>query len=418
MPHFRFIHAADLHLDSPFIGVGQSNPQLQQALRDASVEAWERLIELTIEQEAAFLLLAGDVYDGRHGLRAQMRFLRGVERLSERGISVFVVHGNHDPLDGWSAVRNWPEHVTVFGSDGVESVIVKRGRNRLATIHGISYPKRDVSENLALRFSRSKNPGFQIALLHCTVGSQPDHDRYSPCSLDDLRASGIDYWALGHIHRHAILSARDPCVVYPGTLKGRSPKSSEQGAKGAVVVEVEDGSVTNIEHTYVDSIRFESFEVDVSSIEDLPELRSALYEEAEALREKHSPRGLIVTGNLVGRGIVHDELRRPGVAHDLIQDLREEANSESPLLWWRSIEDQTRVSIDREAIVARGDFSAELLKLSEERSSSLDEFLEPRFKPLKKGRSRKLIPELEPDDTENVFRDAEDLALDLLEREQ
>ena len=120
MTRFRFVHAADLHLDTPFVGVGQSDPSVQEALREASVEACEGLVELTLEQEAAFLLLAGDIYDGRHGLRAQMRFLRGVDRLSEQGVDVFVVHGNHDPLDGWSAVRNWPKHVTVFGSDGVE----------------------------------------------------------------------------------------------------------------------------------------------------------------------------------------------------------------------------------------------------------------------------------------------------------
>ena len=103
---FCFVHAADLHLDTPFRGIGQVNARLGERLRDASLDAFDDLVQLTIDRRAEFLLLAGDVYDGAdRGVRAQLRFLRGMKKLAFEGIPVFVVHGNHDPLDGWSAIR-------------------------------------------------------------------------------------------------------------------------------------------------------------------------------------------------------------------------------------------------------------------------------------------------------------------------
>ena len=120
---FNFVHAADLHLDTPFEGLGRVRPDLAARLRDASLEAFDTLIDLTLGRGAEFLLLAGDVYDGAdRGLRAQLRFLRGLKRLATDGVKVFVVHGNHDPLDGWSAIREWPPNVTVFGADGVHEI--------------------------------------------------------------------------------------------------------------------------------------------------------------------------------------------------------------------------------------------------------------------------------------------------------
>src|SRR3954467_1145267 len=144
MPDFCFVHAADLHLDTPFQGVGRTTPAVGAALRDASLEAWDALVELTLRRQAAFLLIAGDVYDGaERGLRAQLRFLRGLERLSAAGVQVLVAHGNHDPLDGWSAIRAWPPGVHVFGSDVVEAVAIERDGAVLATVQGISYARRD-----------------------------------------------------------------------------------------------------------------------------------------------------------------------------------------------------------------------------------------------------------------------------------
>src|SRR5437899_3085210 len=183
-PKFRFVHAADLHLDTPFASIGRVAPEIADRLRDASLEAFDALVRMAIEHEAAFVIFAGDTYDcADRGVRAQLRFLRGVERLGEQGIPVFVAHGNHDHLEGWSALRKVPDNLVVFGSEAVESHTVMREGVALAQVYGISYGQRDVTENLALRFGRRDVPGLHIGVLHCSVGAQPDSPAYSPCSV-------------------------------------------------------------------------------------------------------------------------------------------------------------------------------------------------------------------------------------------
>src|SRR6266404_1292511 len=278
-PEFRFVHAADLHLDTPFASIGRVAPEIADRLRDASLEAYDALVGMAIEREAAFVVIAGDTYDSAdRGVRAQLRFLRGVERLGERGIPVFAAHGNHDPLDGWSAVRRAPDNLVVFGAEAVEAHPVARGGETLAQVYGISYGTRDVTENLALRFHRGDAPGLHIGVLHCNVGSQPDYAAYSPCSVADLTAAGMDYWALGHIHQYLRLAEGGPWIVYPGSLQ--AGKSNEVGPKGAVVVDAAGGAVESVEFVELDRVRFERIEVDISGERDLHSLQKTILAQA------------------------------------------------------------------------------------------------------------------------------------------
>src|SRR3990172_993244 len=149
MTPFSFIHAADLHLDSPFKGVIGEAPHIAEAVYSATFDAFESLINLCIEKQVNFLLIAGDVYDGRdRSLRAQLRFRDGLERLAERGISAFVVHGNHDPLKGWSNQIVWPSGVHVFGAEEVETVTFAMDGKPVAFISGISYMEAQETRNL------------------------------------------------------------------------------------------------------------------------------------------------------------------------------------------------------------------------------------------------------------------------------
>ena len=371
---FRFVHAADLHLDTPFAGIGKTSPVTAAVLRDAPLEALDRLVQLTIERQASFLLLAGDIYDGaQRSVRCQLRFRRALERLDDHGIDTFVVHGNHDPLDSWSAIRSWPERARIFGSAEVESRKVVRDGVRLATVYGVSYGQRQVTENLAARFERADAPGLHIGLLHCTVGQSDDHASYAPCELGDLCEAGFDYWALGHIHQHAVLRSGDPWIVYPGALQGRSPKPSELGAKGAVVGEVDDETVRDVQVVPIDSVRFGSIEFDIEPVQDLVELRDAIETQVKAYRENHQGRGLILRGRLVGRGPVYDDLHRPRAVDDLLRELRDEARSEEPILWWESLSNDTARILDRERIRRRGDFASELIKVTDELRSDREQ---------------------------------------------
>ncbi|MGH9720169.1 MAG: metallophosphoesterase family protein, partial [Bryobacteraceae bacterium] len=360
---FRFVHAADLHLDTPFVGIGRVAPGVAQRLRDASLEAFDNLIGLAIDREAAFLLLAGDLYDGpERGIRAQLRFLRGVERLGERGITVFVVHGNHDPLDGWSAIRTPPPNLVIFGSQ-VEHRTVERDGRRLATVYGISYPRGDVTGNLSLRFQRQSWDGLHIGLLHCTLGAQPDHAPYSPCSRVDLERAGMDYWALGHVHRRQALEGR-PWIVYPGNLQSRGARAGERGAKGAVVVTAEPAAIAQVDFVALDCVRHAEVEIDITELNGLDALQKETIEAVVAEVANQQNRDLLVQVTLCGRGSLHDDLSREGVPAGLLQDLRERLEESQPMIWVDCILDQTLGALDLDAIARRGDFSSELMRTS------------------------------------------------------
>jgi len=360
---FCFVHAADLHLDTPYEGVGAASPEVAAALREASLDAFDDLVRLTLDRKAAFLVLAGDIYDGaERGVRAQLRFLAGLRRLSEAGIAAFVVHGNHDPVGGWPGLREWPAGVRIFGSEQMEVATVERHGEVLARVHGISYGRREVTENLALGFHPEAGPGFKVAVLHANVGGDPAHGSYSPCALADLTSADFDYWALGHIHQHAVLHEGRPWVVYPGATQGRSLKPSERGAKGACVVHVEGGSVREVEAVAVDRVRFAGLEVDVAESDDIGGLRARLQAEAERLRGMADGRGMVVRAVVRGRGGVHADLRCGGGVDGLLRDLRDEYEGERPFLWLESIRDETRAEISLDVIRARDDFSAAFVR--------------------------------------------------------
>lgn len=417
MSRFTFVHASDLHLDTPFEDVGRVPAALAEVLRDASLDAWSALVDLTIERQAAFLLLAGDLYDGEErGIRAQTHFLRGLERLSARGIAVFIVQGNHDPLGGWSAIREWPEGVTVFGPDEVVSVPVERGGERLATVHGVSFARRDCSENLALRFSRGGEPGLHVGVLHANVGGDPAHALVAPCTLEDLRGGGMDYWALGHIHQQTILATGSPWVVYPGNLQGRSRATGERGAKGAFVVEAEGREVVDLDFVALDRVRFVRLEVDVSRLGSASELAPLLGGIAGREREANDGRMLLLEAVLSGEGGAARDQRGGGDRLRLLEELRREAGAHRPLSWWLDVRGGERPPLGRGEAVRRSDFAAELARRAEALGSAPDgraRFLERCFEPL----LRKWVAEVEAGEAERLFRDAESLAFDLLTRD-
>lgn len=367
---FCFVHAADLHLDTPFKGVSATAPHVGAALCEASLEAFDALVSLCLERGASFLVLAGDIYDGaERGMRAQLRFRDGLKRLSDAGIRTFVVHGNHDPLEeGWAAVGTWPELVHVFSSREVEAVEVEVGGRVIATVQGISYAQREMTENLALRFSGRAGRGLQVGVLHCNVAGAGDgHQPYSPCSLDQLRQTGLDYWALGHIHARAVLSEGDGgFIVYPGNLQARSPKPSELGSKGATVVEVRGGRVDTLEHVPCDRVRFCPVDLDVAGLEGAADVRSELADLAMEELARAGGRSVIVRATLHGRGPAHEELARDGVLSGLLDALRDGEGHEVPFVWWDRIENDTRPVLDLDELASADDFAGDLLKAAEE----------------------------------------------------
>jgi hypothetical protein len=306
----------------------------------------------------------------------------------------------------------------VFGSDQVAAASAQRDGATLANVHGISYAQRDMSDDLAARFPPPETHGLQVALLHCNAGGSAEHEAYSPCSVSELLETGYHYWALGHIHRRRSLGRGKVFIEYPGNLQGRSPKASELGEKGALVVEVNGGRVHDVRFATCDRVRFAAVEADIGGLADLTHVRDALLNGMAELQGQHTGCGLLVRGRLIGRGTLHADLRRRDAPLALLDELRGACQRESPFVWWDALSDHTRSPIDREAIARRGDLSAELLRLSGalgDGQQARHTFLDDAFA---EGPGRQLPEGLrEPDDAEAValLAQAEDLALDGLE---
>ena len=324
MKSFRFVHAADLHLDSPFRGLRRTDEGLGTLLARSTFDAYERIVDLCIERGVDALLVAGDIYDGAdRSLRAQLAFQAGLQRLSTRGIRVFIAHGNHDPLDGWQARLAMPEGCHRFASEP-ESIALDPSRPQWVTVHGVSFAQRVVSENLASRF-RAAESAINVGVLHATVGTQEGHDPYAPCSLADLERSGMDYWALGHVHERQVLRAEAPAVVYPGNPQGRHVR--EAGARGVYVVELAPGRRPTLEFLPVDVVRWSREHLDIASIESEQALLDACLAAARSAALKAEGRYLLVVLRLDGAGPIRDSLRRDGFLDEMLEHLNRQLES-------------------------------------------------------------------------------------------
>src|SRR5205085_11858706 len=166
MEALRFIHAADLHLDSPFRGIGEASAGLRDQLQSATLQALSRIVDYTINSNADFLIIAGDVYDSKdRNLRALVSFRKEMERLAERNIPAFIVHGNHDPLNGWGSGFQLPSNVITFGGQTDTEPFIRHGREA-AHITGVSYTRERVTDNLASSFKPADSTAYSIAVLH------------------------------------------------------------------------------------------------------------------------------------------------------------------------------------------------------------------------------------------------------------
>lgn len=361
MEPFRFIHAADLHIDSPFKGLMAVDDAVAERLRDATYAAFQNLIRLCKAERADFLVVAGDVYDGAdRSPRAQIRFHQGLSELAEEGIESFVVHGNHDPLDGRLSSLTWPDEVHIFG--GVVSwATAKRHGEPLADIQGVSYPSRVVTENLALNFSKPRSRDlFNIGLLHCNVGGIEGHDNYAPCTVDDLIGVGLDYWALGHVHARQTLLDNGSTILYPGNIQGRDP--GESGARGCMIVDVgPDGSAAP-RFQALDVVRWESRDVPIADVAGIDSLHERIAEVLDGIRSEAEGRDIVCRLTLTGRDPMHTELARADATGSLTEELRSGARSSSPWIWIERISDRTRPELDLEARARHDDFLGTILK--------------------------------------------------------
>lgn len=372
MTKLKFIHAADLHLDTPFKGLLSWNEQLGSKLKDATFRSFRKIIDLCLQEEVDFLLISGDIFDVENkSLAAQIKFVSELKRLSDRGVPAYIVCGNHDPLSSWIDDLQMPKNVHRFDSSEVKSVTYNKNGTPIADIYGISYRDKVVNENLAVKYRLKDNPSkFSIALLHGTVGTPGRHENYAPFKIDDVEKKGFDYWALGHIHKRQIVKSSFPAIVYPGNPQGRD--FGETGGKGCCLVEISENKAPEIKFITTQVINFEEVKADLTGedkIDKLPELIDRAKENIVGYNINSS---YILRITLKGRTSLHKHLSKPGEIEELVKIFNEGQLNREHFSWIDRIDFETQPNIDLEQLRGGSDFVSEILKMFDEYENSPD----------------------------------------------
>jgi DNA repair exonuclease SbcCD nuclease subunit len=302
LPAMRFLHAADIHLDSPLRGLSRYDGAPIDEVRGATRRAFENLVRHACAEAIDFVVIAGDLYDGDWpDFNTGLFFARQVAALAESGIDVYLVRGNHDAASRLTRSLPLPRNVHLLPSQAPQTLINERHG---IAIHGQSFATAAVTEDLAARYPRAVPGLCNIGVLHTALTGRAGHEPYAPTTEQVLRSRGYDYWALGHVHAREIVS-RAPWIVYPGNLQGRHVR--EAGAKGCELVTVDDGLITTAPIA-LDVVRFATLTVDVS---DLPDVDALLDRTATLIRAEvaaASGRTLGLRMRLAGRGPLHRTL--------------------------------------------------------------------------------------------------------------
>lgn len=302
---FKFLHAADIHLDSPLLSLSQYPGAPVEKIRLATREALTNLVRLAIDEAVAFVVIAGDVYDGDwddyntgHYFNVQM------SKLANAKIPVYLISGNHDAQNKMTRNLPLPTNVYRFATNQPETVHLE---NLPVSLHGQGFATQRVTEDLTQYYPAAESGRFNIGILHTNVDGREGHDNYAPCSSKALIAKGYDYWALGHIHQREILRERHPMIAYSGNLQGRH--IGETGAKGCLLIEV-DANHQITRHTFrsLDAFRWERCLVDLADIEHPQDIFTRFEDRLHQIAKQLDGRAAAVRVVLTGSCPLHASL--------------------------------------------------------------------------------------------------------------
>ncbi len=300
---FRFLHTADIHLDSPLKGLEVHEDAPVESIRGATRRAFDNLIDLAIEEKIDFVVISGDLYDGDwKDYNTGLFFAGRMGKLDKAGIKVFIVSGNHDAASRITKAMPLPGNVTLFSHKKPQSVMLEEFG---VTIHGQSYPSRSVTENLVSHYPQYDPHSFNIGLLHSSLTGREGHENYAPCTIHDLHSKGYDYWALGHIHQREIVS-EDPWIVFSGNIQGRHIK--ETGSKSATLVTVEDGHIIEVAERDLEVLRWSLCRLDLSECETSESIYEAVRQLFEQELDLSEGKPLALRLILVGESPIHTQL--------------------------------------------------------------------------------------------------------------
>ena len=300
----KFLHTADLHLDSPLRGLSAYPDAPAERLRTATRDAFQNLITVALDEQVDFMVIAGDVYDGDwRDFNTGLFFVRQMGRLRQAGIPVYLLYGNHDAESEMTKSLQLPDNVHVFSSRKVETFKLEALR---VALHGRSFRVAATTESLLPGYPDPLRGWLNIGVLHTALEGKAGHARYAPCSIHELQAKGYQYWALGHVHEPWVERGLTT-IAYPGNLQGRHIR--EQGARGALLVTADSDEIIDVTRIEVDVLRWHAIDVDVSA--------AASRQEAVRLAGRAMEEELLNSGNRLplavrvifrGRSAAHAEL--------------------------------------------------------------------------------------------------------------
>lgn len=358
----KFIHAADIHLDSPLFGLASYPDAPVESLRTATRDAFTNLVNEAIEGDVDFVIIAGDLYDGTwKDYNTGHFFCREMGRLNKAHIPVYLLFGNHDAESEMTKRLSLPPNVHTFETRKPTTFLID---DLKVALHGRSFKDAATTENLAVNYPDPVAGWINIGVLHTALEGNTEHANYAPCSLTELTAKGYDYWALGHVHEHAILQRTPSWIVFPGNIQGRHIR--ETGPRGAVLVTADDTGILSVDRLLVDVLRWHRVNVDASSAKTLADVVALTGREFERLMADNvEGKPLSARVTIVGKSAAHGELFG-AEAHLRAEILGQAASAGVNKLWVEKVRVETTPTADHAEIKARADAIADLQTLLEE----------------------------------------------------
>lgn len=369
----KYIHAADIHLDSPLQGLERYEGAPVDLIRGATRRALENLVQLAIREQVDFVVIAGDLYDGDwRDFNTGMFFVRQMAKLREAGIRVYLIAGNHDAASTMTRKLRLP--CNPEGDDLMlshERPETRRLDDLGVAIHGRSFANQSETKNMVPDYPALVPHFFNVGLLHTSLNGSDEHDTYAPCTESDLRSKGYDYWALGHIHKRSTLPSegnllKAPSTFYSGNLQGRHIR--EPGARGCLLVTVTEGRESLTEFRPLDVFRWEICQVPCSDAKNADEVVERFRDELQSLIKRHAGLPLGVRVILEGATKAHQELTSQRAA--VTAEIRSQATIVSDgRTWIEQVRLSTRYPRDQQ-LLADGDGPVEeLVKYFDELSN-------------------------------------------------
>ena len=382
MKQITFIHAADLHLDSPMIGLSHLPTEIFERLKESTFTAFKKLVDEAINHQVDFVILAGDLFDEQdRSVRAQMRLRKEMERLDQYQIPVFIIHGNHDHLNGEWIHLDMPKNVHVFGGKVEFKKCVTK--DAVTHLYGFSYESRHVMESHLDEYVKHEDADFHIGILHGHGEGSSGHSHYAPFHLKELIDKKFDYWALGHIHKRSILH-ENPTIVYPGNIQGRNKK--ETGKKGCYLVRMTPNE-TKLDFIETSDIRWKTLQLNGQEANSFHELYLLCQKGME--EQRHQGKGILLSLTLDHVQLPDKELSSV-LNGDLLQTLQDEEREERSFVWPIQIGIESAYDWDRSELEKESDFYYELFQASDQ-LEVIRESIRPLYEhPI----ARKFLPEL------------------------